>query len=260
MPLLLTGALLLSSFKKAPLSEEVRSELEPFFRMIFSKSEFAYTLFGDKPISFYSYFDKQPAEIFLYAKPLEPRLEQHFKLYRKYEHLFNTQNFLLLDQPCISDKFSTSGFSRDILIINKRALIEIVDKHKDIFTARLSAPITGKTLLAEIEAKKNVLYEVLREDELLWGILLGYGTHNAQLYACRGALLKDDPLTGFSHEYYIDLIPLPLFFCDKNHIETVQLKEKYREIQKKISAIYFSQDFFSIVANAFFNRSRALPN
>jgi hypothetical protein len=145
--------------------------------------------------------------------------------------------------------------------------IEIVDKHHDIFTQRLAQPVTGKALLAEIEANKNVLYEVLHEDELLWGILLGYGLHNAELYARREEINDnkaftpsigfssieeeidtiDCTLTGFTHEHHVDLIPLPLFFCDKNDAETLLLREKYRQIREKIRAIYSSNDFSNLI-------------
>jgi hypothetical protein len=272
VPVLLAWALFFSSCGKQTLSDEAKRDLEPFFRTLFTKSEFAYTLFGDKPMSFYTYFYKQPRECFTQATLFEPRLEQHYKTYKKYKHLFNTQHFLLLDQPCISDKFPTSGYVRDILIINKCAFIETVDKHRDIFTQRLAMPITGKALLTEIESNKNALYEVLHEDELLWGILLGYGLHNAELYARREEINDhkavmpsigftsleeelnsiDNILTGFTHEYHIDLIPQPLFFCNKSDAETLQLKEKYRQIQEKICETYSSKDFLALVFRQFY--------
>lgn len=246
--------------------------------MLFTKSEFAYTLFGDKPMSFYSYFDKQPRECFIHAKFFEPRLERHYKTYEKYKHLFNTEHFLLIDQPCISDKFPTSGCVRDILIINKLAFIETIEKHQALFTQKLATSVTGKALLAEIEANRNILYEVLHEDELLWGILLGYGLHNAELYARREqindkntsepskgfACLEeelgciDDILTGFNHAYHVDLISLPLFFCDKNDVETLHLKKKYSKVQEKIHDIYSSQYFLDLVYRQLTTGSEAL--
>jgi hypothetical protein len=49
------------------------------------------------------------------AKFLEPQLEHQYETYEKYKNYFNTKNFLLVDQPCISNKFPTAGYVRDIL-------------------------------------------------------------------------------------------------------------------------------------------------
>jgi hypothetical protein len=251
----------------SPLADEEQQDLESFFRMLFTQSEFAYTLLGDKPLSFYSYFYRQPKACLILAKFFEPKLEHHYTTYQKYKHLFSTNNFLLLDQPCLSNKFPTAGYARDILIINKQAFITTVDKHENLFSKRLATPVTGKSLLSEIEGNKNVLFEVLQEDELLWGILLGYGGHNASLYARQEEIRThrsvmassgfentqdemafiDDHLTTFSDDYNLYLIPLPKFGFDDQNGDTSVLINKYRETQKRICEVYCSPNFLTLV-------------
>jgi hypothetical protein len=249
-----------------PLARE-KIELQPFFKLLFQRSEFGYTLFGQKPMSFYSYFIKLPPESFIFTNISDPKIEKHYLIHDKYKDNFCCNNYIILDQLCISKKFPTSGIVRDILIINKQAFRETVNDYLPLFKERLSQATCADSLLKDIELGKNVLFDVLKEDELLWGILLGYGSHNSEIYARREAIKNgkaivpfqgyssleeeldaiDDLLVGFTHEYFIDLIPLPMFMCDAKHIETQMLKKKYQQVQEHISKIYNSPDFLDIV-------------
>ncbi len=249
------------------LSASERIELNSFFRLLFQRSEFGYTLFGQKPMSFYSYFIQLPPECLMFGSFSDPRIEKHYLTYDKYKDRFSFENYIILDQLCISNKFPTSGAVRDILIINKRAFAATVNEHLSLFKEKLGQVVCAESLLKAIESGKNVLLDVLNEDELLWGILLGYGDHNAEIYARREALKNgkaiapspiyssleeelnaiDDLLMGFTHEYFIDLISLPMFMCDPNHIETRMLKKKYQQVQEHLRAVYNSPDFFDLV-------------
>ena len=172
----------------------------------------------------------------------------------------------MLDQPFVSSTLPTSGYTRDIIVINKPAFVQIVNKNLDLFHKRLGNKTNGEQLLNEIEEGRLVLSDVLQEDELLWGILLGFGRHNATLYARREEIVNNslllsegfqtmdeeleyvqDHLTGFSHEYLIDLVPLPLFMSDSSHAETKELKRKYQKVQERICDIYRTPDFLDHV-------------
>lgn len=259
--LLLAEAFLFSSYssQREVLSHQERNELESFFRKLFTKSEFAYSLFGNKPMSFYTYFIKIPKTASFNTNFLEPKIEKYDDLFKRGYSFFNTNNFLLIDQPFISDKFPTKDCVRDILILNKEAFILTIDNHSNLFEKRLGRHVTGKELLLEIESGKNVLSEVLSDDEFLWGLLLGYGKKNAELYAereeiidiCNSKNLKKEKthLTGFSNEYYLHLIPLPMFLCDKDSIETKTIKHKYLKTQEKVFEVYTSSSFLDLILN-----------
>jgi len=265
---LLVGAFFSFSFSSpSPSSSSERIELESFFRLLFKKSEFGYTLFGQKPMSFYSYFIKLPPDSLIFANFSEPKLEKNFRTYSKYKDLLSSENYLIMDQTSISNKFSTSGMVRDIFVINRNAFRETVNKYLPLFEERLGEGICADDMLKDIEAGKNILFDVLKEDELLWGILLGYGAHNAEIYARREAIVEgrvlfathgysnleeeleaiDHILAGFTHEYFIDQIPLPLFLCDTDHTETKSLKTEYQKVQKHITEVYNSSNFLDEV-------------
>lgn len=218
-------------------------------------------------MSFYGYFARPPREFLIFSDLTDPKLEKHFITYEKYKNLLNTKNFIILDQPVISNKFPTAGYVRDIVIINKKEFAKIVEQNIFLFKDRLGSQITSSALLQAVESGHNVLTDVLQEDELLWGLLLGYGKHNSELYARReeitcnpGCILSkgfetleeeldyvEEHLEGFTHEHHIDLISLPLFMCDKTDPTTEQLKVKYQKIQENICEIYRSADFFDQV-------------
>ncbi len=264
------GAFFLTGFSSPEtclLRESARVELNPFFRLLFQRSEFGYTLFGQKPMSFYSYFIKLPSECVMFGSFTDPKIEKHYLTYGKYKDELSFVNYIILDQLCISNKFPTSGIVRDVFIINKRAFTAAVNEHLSLFKEKLGKGVCADGLLRDIESGKNILFDVLKEDELLWGILLGYGDHNAEIYARREAIKDgktialapgyssleeelnaiDGLLEGFTHEYFIDLIPLPMFMCDANHIETQMLKNKYQQVQEHIRTVYNSPDFLDLV-------------
>ncbi len=265
---LLVGAFFSFSFSSPSLSStSERIELESFFRLLFKKSEFGYTLFGQKPMSFYSYFIKLPPDSVIFANFTEPKIEKNFRTYSKYKDVLSSEKYIIIDQTSISNKFSTSGMARDIFVINRNAFTETVNKYLSLFEKKLDERISAENMLKDIEAGKNILFDVLKEDELLWGILLGYGPHNAEIYARREAIIEgrvlfathdyltleeeleaiDSTLAGFTHEYFIDQIPLPMFLCDTDHTETKLLKTEYQQVQKKIVEIYNSPNFLDQV-------------
>ena len=129
----------------------------------------------------------------------------------------------------------------------------------------------------QIEKEKK-FSPVIKDNQMLWGILLGYGVHNAKLYYKRDKLeqfinseilpkipeKKPIPTKNFSsieeeYEYLNSKLQLfgehiysPLlvrtlhFVADLEHSETKTLKKKYRDLRGKISAIYAKGDFLEI--------------
>lgn len=119
---------------------------------------------------------------------------------------------------------------------------------------------------------------IIQDNQMLWGILLGYGVHNSKLYYERTKLdefiyfeelpkipkMKPLPSSPFSSieeecEYFYSLLkpfgeynysPLIIrpvhFMADHNHPETEKLKNKYNKLRSKISAIYAQGDFLEI--------------
>ncbi len=93
------GAFFLTGFSNSEtcgLRSCERDELSSFFRFLFQKSEFGYTLFGQKPMSFYSYFIKFPPECLIFSSFTDPKIETHYQTYNKYKDKFSFKIILFL--------------------------------------------------------------------------------------------------------------------------------------------------------------------
>lgn len=73
--LILISVLFGGCVSEKSLTSNERIELESYFRTLFTKSEFAFTLFGDKPMSFYDYVDKPPIGFLIHTSLIDPKIE-----------------------------------------------------------------------------------------------------------------------------------------------------------------------------------------
>lgn len=225
------------------LSLQEREELGAFFRMLFRYSTLPYTLFGNKPVSVHGYLVRSyPFDLLMPEDWYMHFPRKYDALYEKYQACWASENYLVVDQSFTSKKFPTSGYVRDLIIINKAAFLEVVEQHKPLFQKRLGEQVDGMGLWEECQSGRSILCDVFKEDELLWGVLLGFGKHNAQMY-----VQEEEHLRPFYEGYDVDLIPMPGFHCDRCHTETEALKESYRQVQKEITMIYNSPDFLDII-------------
>jgi hypothetical protein len=251
-----------------PTNDQV--PLEKLFRILFNNANFSYTLFGDKPMSLEVYstalFDEE--DIF---SQTELRFRKRWETWKKYAYLFPIKQYLLIENP--SDRKDII----DIYFINKNSFINKVNEHLSLFQQAFGEDITGSFLLEKIEKDPKIL-STFDAHQTLLGILLGYGKHNACLFAERHQLspfvYKKEfpkipvkipaPSKGFSsleEEFnsYFSVLTLfgdpgysPLiirsvhFVADHKHPETIALQEKYRRLRGEISAIYAKGDFLEI--------------
>lgn len=247
-----------------------KEALEKLFHSLFNGEHFSYTLFGDKPMSLTSYSTSVfNTDDFLSLSELKFR--KRWRIWKKYEHLFSMTRYFLVEGP--SDKHGR----RDIYFINKKYFIEKVNEHLDLFQEALGENITGALLLNKIENNQKYL-SFFDDHPMLLGILLGYGEHNARLYAKRDKLSPfvyreeipkipikiPNPSKGFSSlqeefnsyfsvltlfgdtKYFPLIIHSVHFVADHNHPETRVLQKKYKKMRGEISAIYAKGNFLEI--------------
>lgn len=144
-----------------------------------------------------------------------------------------------------------------------------------LFQRKLGRSVTPDKILYQLESAEDVLEDILKGNEDLLGILLGFGKHNSQLYQKRQNLdkIRGQPpfdfnkvkeiykikLTSFLHESHDDpllqFIQLPYFVEDRNHPESIQVREKYITTQKKLCNIYSEGRFLEITLEALFNEN-----
>ncbi len=253
-----------------PTEEKVA--LKKLFYWMMRSDNLSYSLFGDKPISLSGDFTVTPLGNVIMGDRRAYLFWKYWQIWEKYEKEFVIKNFLFIKEPSI-----TTSDVINIIFINKKEFINIVGKHINIFKEKLGYDLTPEHLLKKIEDNRKFA-NIIKNDEVLWGILLGYGVHNAKLYDRKYRLerflyfdeipklpiKKPSPSKSFSSieeefdfleskikpfgEYgYSPLIQNSVhFMIDPQHPETKALEKKYRELRGKISVIYSKGDFLEI--------------
>ncbi len=157
------------------LSKEQNFILKEFFRTLIKDSFSGYVLYGAKPMSIEGYplsyesgalsgIDEKALCLikgveFWQALSISPKNKDYF--------------FLVFDAK-------SYGY-RHLVCINRQAFLDTVNKNLSLFRYVLGPTLTAESLLQELIEAKERFYDVLKSDNVLLGILLGYGTQNALL-------------------------------------------------------------------------------
>lgn len=233
--------------------------LDRFFRELLFQKGFAYTLFGDKPISL-DCFDLENLD-----KP-DPfaTSSEGYRTWEKYAHLFQGPHYLFLFYEDPAEALC------ELTLVNKRAFHQIISEHREKFAAFFGPNVSSEELLNLLIQKRSLWNTPMKERDDLIGILLGYGKNNADLFQRRSEIWgrkkklsrnreKPSPgyhsveeesqalnatLSSFSGERKITLsyMQLPSFVADRSHRETIQLKKKYTKQRKKMTALFSHRD------------------
>ncbi len=257
--------------------------IEAFFRSFLLKNGGAYTLFGDKPVTYDAYFDfpiDAPSASFS-TSPASRRIwqenheiQQGWKTWEKYQHLFPSGRFLLKARH-LNEHWV------EILLINKQNFIQKVEEHNDDFQSIIGNTETGSRLLTTYENGNVALFDLLKKHHGLFGILLGFGKKNAWLYQQRERVLIDfhrftlkvNPLPSQEfgtiteeREFYQNTLSrvfnencrachkflhLPHFAADLNSAETRQLQEHYLQERRAVQEMYSHGNFLEITLKQF---------
>lgn len=233
-----------------------REDLEFVFSELV-RDHFAYTLFGDKPISLSGHFVVIPWEnVIEHVSPSDAIFWKKWKTWEKYQHQFKFKNYLMIKENRKSKLYKITT----IYLINKNEFIRTIKRHSLLFESVLGHKIIPEQMLNDIEYRKISFSETIQNNEMLLGILLGYGKHNSSLYSKKERDYFNSPLlsmTALEHStikleacgdygFYPFLINSVYFSGDLSHPETKFLQKKYRQQRSKISGIYNYGDFLEI--------------
>jgi len=261
-----------SKIKTIPINE--RDSLEFFFKRVMASETFAFVLFGDKPMGL-TFFTRteclseqekktNPLLIFAQVDAVHGRFRKGFDIWKKYHHLFSSQSYLFLEYHIPFHPETTYVF-----LINKKAFIDTIEKHLADFQQTLGDQVTPILLLKEIQQTKDV-FKVLKHNNLLIGILFGYGRHNSLLFQKKYDFLKRFPKKKMDCPYKLQMfnntqlplnsfmLELPRFAADLNHPETKQLSQKYHSQLRKILKRYQSGDFLEVTLQQLCQESSAV--
>lgn len=233
-------------------------DIENFFYDLVVNHDFAYTIFGSKPMSLADMCLKMPSHLpihkHLKARFLLTKAKRSLAAWYKYRHEFTFKDFIFLDHE--EDLFDCLV----LVLINKKHMLDILHQHISIFRGELGDSFTPESFLEKLEKREISLAKATHDSDLLLGIMLGYGERNATLFQERFDLLRaiskrkkenlppnptlnirldviEAQLGDFS-EFEEDPIVPPLYFlADTSHPETKILKQKYTQDKQTIEEL-----------------------
>ncbi len=168
----LCGEVVSNGLKRVSLNEKLM--MKKFIKHIIQWDAAGHVIFFDnKPACLTSSRIKSPDKMFMDVVWLKG-----WKSFKKNEHLFPHSNFIF---NCDINTNEDGWKSINLFIINKKALIKCLNSHSHIFQTVLGKECSSDWLIRELESEKSV-YEVLKNDERLIGILLGYGEESATAF------------------------------------------------------------------------------
>lgn len=166
-----------SSEGLSQLSLNERALLREFFRRGIEIQHLGYVLFFDtKPMCMYPISFKKDRSY------RDKTIAKGWQVWKEHEALFPHEKFLICEEE--------SPFSSEILhvyVINKSMLRRCINNHLDEFVRVLGDGFSPDTFILEIENSKKIRSHICN-DEMLLGILFGYGKESAQ--SCK--LYKQD--------------------------------------------------------------------
>ena len=188
-----------------------RQKLEDFFHSLFLHGDFAFTLFGNKPLG--------SIDLLIGEKMLNIETTIDFvgwEVWKKYQHLFLSSNYLF----SYYDKIAENSFF-GFLIINKKRCREIINQNLPLFKSCFSFQSTDDLIdrlcstnffSYKLEDRPNNFY-------LCLGLLFGYGEKSALFFERRMQLFRE------AAQYPYDLTELNeddrqiIYYLDKTRLE-----------------------------------------
>ena len=233
-----------------------QEDLRYLFHILFLEQDGAYTLFGDKPVALAGDFLIPSWKQTIRSKCFG-QLGAAWETWQKHKHKFPMPNFVIVGEKC---KFhDPECVTLNIFIINKKTFLETIEKHLMIFEDVLGKKIDSETYLQDIENERVSFWTSIQYNEMLLGILLGYGEHNASFFNQQAShaptvsmkmsstKLADIKLKSSNRDIFPMMIVNPVqFSADLAHPETKVLQVKYQKARQEICSTYSQGDFLEI--------------
>lgn len=256
------------------ISFEDKCFMESFFRTLISSDSGSYVLFGDKPASvmFFENWQKglcsdSPNMTFSDFSPEK----KGYAVWKKHEFSFLSKEYTIIKTKAFNPEFSEAVF-----LIHKKRLLKILKQNFSAFQKVFPQYTSPKDLWDVMLNDPEILHDICFKSDYLFGIILGYGSENAKLFAReseilnflnRGArnfcLKKPKPQQGFkSFEEELQAIDLkgkslinptggitwmlhfPLsYLVDETHTSVAKLRAKYRKQLKAATQAYEKGNF-----------------
>jgi len=153
---------------------EDRQLLDSFFQLLLRDNNFAYTLFGKKPMSIACYLSKvnlwnlyNPNEFLIFEKGWDK--------WKDYSSLFPSNEFVL--KRCCDSKDIV-----EVFLINKKNVLKVINDNYGTFQSILGNLFEPEQFMQQLCYTQQDLMEILNDHSGLLGILLGYGKGNSMSF------------------------------------------------------------------------------
>jgi FKBP-type peptidyl-prolyl cis-trans isomerase len=236
------------------LSPEESMIMESFFRTMLEKSEGGYVLYGKKPVCINGYrvedFFVQENERHITSVVLREGILKWKKLNQKHRnqniiiHVYDHEDCLI--KNCIH-----------ILFINKKLFLDVVESNISLFQYVLGPDVTPISLLDKLIDPSSSFNSVLKDDKVLIGILLGFGTQNS-LYVSRIENLQKSLFTletppfkshlsklGDVQQEFRHMLLVQNFSCSNNE-PVVQPSFGYSSLKEEMQGLVKNVDIASL--------------
>jgi hypothetical protein len=169
--------------KIAAIPQEDQIVLSCFFRTLVQKFCAGHVLYGSKPMCLVGYrhawhnvTDSFSSVRFFTRRGYGFIMHSGLTTWKKYESFFPMNHFALID-------YQEPDGAVTILLINKKLLLQKVREQLTEFQRLYSKSIRPEDVLNQILNRDPIFFERFQANEIMKGILLGYGANNAKLFA-----------------------------------------------------------------------------
>ncbi len=172
------------------LSEQNKIVLKEFLRTLLENSEAGYVLYGKKPVCINGFNLKDRFRLETEAHKISVYLREGARIWKKF-NLGKDGSNIIVHVYDNGDSLVKNWVH--VLVINRELCINTVNSNLPLFQYVLGPDMTAPGLLEQLIDPKQTFHGVLKNDKVLIGILLGFGTQNA-LYVSRLEDLEDSCL------------------------------------------------------------------
>ncbi len=161
-----------------------RQKIEKVFTYLVQRDSLGYVLFGEtKPAAICSipiackYALIPPSFVEGPFFKYQNSLKQCWAIWKHYEGRFKHANLIVCEEH---NRFKSSSFLQ-LIFINKPRLKQLLEQYEEDFIQVLGANFSPEEFIARLEQKKQ-LRPLIRHDEKLLGLILGFGKESAEAF------------------------------------------------------------------------------
>lgn len=240
----------------SPLEKEYLTNL---FKVGIFIDGFGYTIFADKPMSFFTIDMVSPSRSIQGFDYMDIRhiwtfyrLREGWEVWLKYSSLFPLEGFSIIYYPFPIDP---SKFI-EVAIINHKYFIQAVDEHLSDFQTVLEKKLSAREILEEYIKGSGDIFNRIRNHDGLFGTLLGFGRDNAWEYMRRSGGKTLDRFLNAGEQTDTQHILPPAFTAIGDSEETHKLRIQYEKERPKIDLIFQSEYLIEIILSKLTGQSQ----